>query len=53
MRNEKLDLHGKYVLADNGLIHEEIIALFAKVFKGEYPHEMPGLPAPEFEVQNG
>ena len=53
MRNEKLDLHGKYLLADNGLIHEEIIALFAKVFKGEYPHEMPGLPAPEWEAKNG
>ena len=53
MRNEKLNLHGTYLLADNGLIHSEIVGLFAKIFKGEYPHKMPGLPAPEWEVLNG
>ena len=53
MRNEALDLHGKYVLADNGLIHAEMITLFSEIFKGQYRHEMPGLPAPEWEVSHG
>jgi myo-inositol-1(or 4)-monophosphatase len=54
MRNEKLDIHGQYVLADNGLIHKEVIGLFAEIFKGEYRYQMPGLPAPEWEeVQHG
>ncbi len=37
MRNEKLDLHGKYLLADNGLIHEEIVGLFAEIFQWTIP----------------
>ena len=53
MRGEALDLHGKYLLADNGLIHAEIVALFAEIFRGEYRNEMPGLPAAEWEVQHG
>ncbi len=53
MRNEPLDLHGKYLLVDNGLIHAEILALFAEIFKGQYRYEMPGLPAPEWEVTHG
>jgi myo-inositol-1(or 4)-monophosphatase len=54
MRNEKLDIHGQYLLADNGLIHKEVIGLFAEIFKGEYRYQMPGLPAPEWEeVQHG
>jgi len=53
MRDEALDLHGKYVLADNGLIHAEMVTLFAEIFKGQYRHEMPGLPAPEWEVLHG
>jgi myo-inositol-1(or 4)-monophosphatase len=53
MRGEPLDLHGRYVLADNGLIHREILGLFADVFAGKYSYEMPGLPAPEWEVQHG
>jgi myo-inositol-1(or 4)-monophosphatase len=52
MRGEALDLHGKYLLADNGLIHAEIVALFAEIFRGEYRNEMPGLPAAEWEVQH-
>jgi myo-inositol-1(or 4)-monophosphatase len=53
MRGEALDLHGKYLLADNGLIHAEIVELFAEIFRGEYRNEMPGLPATEWEVQYG
>ncbi|MBV9404566.1 MAG: inositol monophosphatase [Acidobacteriaceae bacterium] len=53
MRREPLDVHGRYVLADNGLIHEEILEVFAEIFQGRYRHEMPGLPAPEWELQHG
>ncbi len=53
MRGEPLDLHGQYVFASNGLIHQETLNLFAEIFAGRYQHEMPGLPAPEWELQNG
>jgi myo-inositol-1(or 4)-monophosphatase len=53
MQGEPLDLHGRYVLADNGLIHEETLRLFREVFAGEYRHDMPPLPAPEWELQHG
>jgi myo-inositol-1(or 4)-monophosphatase len=45
MKGEPLDLHGKYLLVDNGLIHAEILALFAEIFAGRYRNEMPPLPA--------
>src|ERR1700761_3317285 len=41
MKGEALDLHGKYLLADNGLIHAEIMGLFGEIFAGRYQHEMP------------
>jgi myo-inositol-1(or 4)-monophosphatase len=53
MRGEPLDLYGKYVLVDNGLIHEEILELFAEIFEGRYRHEMPSLPVEEWEMQRG
>ncbi len=53
MRDEPLDIHGRYVLADNGLIHGELIELFEEIFEGRYRHDMPGLPAPEWELQRG
>jgi myo-inositol-1(or 4)-monophosphatase len=53
MRGEALALHGQYVLADNGLIHEEIVQLFAEIFRGEYRNQMPGLPAAEWEMHHG
>ena len=53
MRGEPLDLHGVYLLADNGLIHAETLKLFGEIFAGHYRHEMPGLPAPEWELQRG
>jgi myo-inositol-1(or 4)-monophosphatase len=43
MRGEPLDLYGPHLLVDNGLIHAEILALFAQIFEGEYPFEMPGI----------
>jgi hypothetical protein len=29
---------------DNGVIHDEMLALFRDVFAGRYAFEMPGLP---------
>jgi myo-inositol-1(or 4)-monophosphatase len=53
MRGEPLDIHGRYVVADNGLVHQELLGLFSEIFAGKYRHEMPGLPAPEWELQRG
>jgi len=32
-----LDLRGPHVLGDNGLVHEETVALFAEIFAGLSP----------------
>jgi myo-inositol-1(or 4)-monophosphatase len=48
MRGEALDLHGLHLLADNGLIHQEMLGVFDEVFAGRYRHDMPGLPAEEW-----
>ncbi|MBV9304305.1 MAG: inositol monophosphatase [Acidobacteriaceae bacterium] len=53
MRREPLDLHGNYVLADNGLIHDEILELFEEIFEGQYRFELPSLPADALEIQRG
>lgn len=47
MRGEQLDLHGPHLLADNGLIHNELIAVFKDTFEGRLLHPMPALPALE------
>jgi myo-inositol-1(or 4)-monophosphatase len=39
-----LDLRGPHVLADNGLVHDETVALFADIFAGKYRHALPELP---------
>ncbi|MBV9158125.1 MAG: inositol monophosphatase [Acidobacteriaceae bacterium] len=53
MGGEPLDLHGRYLLANNALIHDEMLTLFAEIFQGHYRHQMPGLPATEWEMQRG
>ena len=53
MRGEPLDVNGPYVLADNGRIHDEVLGLFGEIFNGQYRYDMPGLPAPEWEMQHG
>ncbi len=53
MRGEPLDVNGRYLLADNGLIHREMLGLFDKIFRGEFRHQMPPLPAQEWELQHG
>jgi myo-inositol-1(or 4)-monophosphatase len=44
MHGAPLDLHGPHVLGDNGLVHEETVALFADIFAGRYRHALPELP---------
>ncbi|HKW97699.1 MAG TPA: inositol monophosphatase family protein [Bryobacteraceae bacterium] len=41
MHGEPHELRGPDVLVDNGLIHEEILGLFAEVFRGEYRVPLP------------
>ena len=41
MLGEPLDLHGPHLLVDNGLIHDEMLALFQEIFAGRYRFEMP------------
>jgi myo-inositol-1(or 4)-monophosphatase len=53
MQGEPLDLNGRYVLADNGLVHEEMLGIFDEIFLGRYQYEMPPLPSPEWELQGG
>ena len=50
MRGEKLDVNGPHLLADNGLIHDETLQLFEDIFHGRFVHEMPQLPAAEWEL---
>jgi myo-inositol-1(or 4)-monophosphatase len=47
MSGAPLDLRGPHILADNGLVHEETVALFAEIFAGRYRHALPELPAPQ------
>ena len=46
MRGGPMDLHGLHVLGDNGLVHQETVALFAEIFAGKYRHLLPELPEP-------
>ena len=46
MRGGPVDLHGPHVLGDNGLVHQETVALFAEIFAGKYRHSLPELPEP-------
>lgn len=42
-------LRGRHILADNSRVHDEILALFAEIFRGEYRFTMPeiaGAPQP-------
>jgi myo-inositol-1(or 4)-monophosphatase len=43
MRGLQASLDGPHLLADNGHIHEEILALFGDVFAGKYVHSLPQL----------
>jgi myo-inositol-1(or 4)-monophosphatase len=41
MRGDAFDLRGPHVLADNGVLHEEIVALFNRIWAGEAPVPLP------------
>jgi myo-inositol-1(or 4)-monophosphatase len=41
MRGETFHLRSPHVLADNGLVHAETVALFGEVFAGRYPTPLP------------
>jgi myo-inositol-1(or 4)-monophosphatase len=41
MRDGPVDLRGPDVLADNGLLHEQILGLFGNVFAGKYELPLP------------
>jgi len=43
MHGNPVDVHGQTVLADNGLIHGEILREFAAIFRGEPRFAMPGM----------
>lgn len=46
MRGQPLGLRSPHILADNGLVHEEAVALFGEVFAGQYRSALPELPGP-------
>ena len=46
LRGGPVDLHGPHVLGDNGLVHQETVALFAEIFSGHYRQALPELPEP-------
>jgi myo-inositol-1(or 4)-monophosphatase len=41
MKGEPMDVRGPNILATNGAIHEQVIALFGEVFRGEYRVPLP------------
>lgn len=41
MRGGPVDVHGAHVLADNGLVHDEVLELFGEVFAGRYRTPLP------------
>jgi myo-inositol-1(or 4)-monophosphatase len=50
MRGEPYSVQGPYVLADNGFIHAEALALFEEIFAGKYRHAMPEIAQQEGNV---
>jgi myo-inositol-1(or 4)-monophosphatase len=44
MDGNRVSLTGEHLLADNGLIHEAMIAAFQDIFSGKYVHSLPRLP---------
>mgnify|MGYP000910364109 FL=1 len=43
MRGGRATLDGPHLLTDNGVVHEEILALFAEIFSGKFVHSLPQL----------
>ncbi len=43
MNGGAAELHGAHILADNTLIHSEIIQLFEEIFAGRHPYALPAV----------
>jgi myo-inositol-1(or 4)-monophosphatase len=43
MKGGPVNLRGQHLLADNGLVHDEMLTVFSEVFRGEYRHPMPAI----------
>jgi myo-inositol-1(or 4)-monophosphatase len=41
MQDGLVHLRGPHLLADNGLVHQQILDLFGEIFRGEYRHPIP------------
>jgi myo-inositol-1(or 4)-monophosphatase len=41
MKGGPVDLRGPHVLANNGLVHEQMLELFGEVFRGQYRRPIP------------
>jgi myo-inositol-1(or 4)-monophosphatase len=41
MKDGPVNLRGPHLLADNGLVHQQILDLFGEIFRGEYRHPIP------------
>jgi myo-inositol-1(or 4)-monophosphatase len=41
MQDGPVNLRGPHLLADNGLVHQQILDLFGEIFRGEYRHSIP------------
>ena len=46
LKGQPHHLNGPHLMADNGVIHEELVALFAAMFQGRPPVKLPALPVP-------
>ena len=44
MHGAPLDLRGPHILADNGVVHQETVQLFAEIFAGRYRNPLPEMP---------
>jgi myo-inositol-1(or 4)-monophosphatase len=45
MKGAKHHLKSSHLLTDNGLIHQELVEVFALLWRGEVPHAMPSVDA--------
>ena len=50
MKGGPVNLRGPHLLTDNGIIHAEILDLFAEIFRGHFRYPMPEIVAPRDSV---
>ncbi|MBL8215098.1 MAG: inositol monophosphatase [Bryobacterales bacterium] len=44
MKGGPMQVRSPHYLADNGLLHDEMLAVFAEIFRGEFRYPMPVIP---------